>query len=215
LKGNDKALVRVAKDNDGNDVYNFDEPHYDLKTNFITAIEAYARMLSYPQVMMSHGVHALAINDPDNLHVVFREGDEGDLLETVDRHGVDALRKRTKFEAYMHLCATNQYHGKFEDVNYFFSWKPERHSWEPRVGGEDETRLSRIYTFPPSNPRMYAIRLIVTHRGNITDWEDLRTYKGHLYNTYQEVSYNKYELHTFKILVCPSNGTVGERRALG
>jgi hypothetical protein len=191
LKGNDQALVRTSKTTEeGEEVWDYDEPRHDMKVNYFTAIEAYTKMLGFPQVQMSHTVISLAINDPDKRVITFMEGAEDALMERAEAEGVENLAgtKRTQFEQYMDLCAAGKYDGKYEDMVERFTWNTSTKKWKKRAHGRINTEiLSRIFSFNPSNPKMYAIRLIVLHRGNIKSWEDLRTHEGTEYATYEAV----------------------------
>ena len=79
ILGHESAYVKVLRPSDkGKDVYDYDEIAETFRLRYMTAMEAYLRLVGYPIVSQSDPVVAMPQCPPGHQFLVFEEGHEGD-----------------------------------------------------------------------------------------------------------------------------------------
>ena len=94
--------------------YDYDEISATFKVRYLTSMEAYLRLHSFPIVKMSHTIYKLSVHDENQQTIVIEEGHE---LE-----GMSKLNKNTKLLAFFKLCRTDELAKTltYDQIPYFY-----------------------------------------------------------------------------------------------
>ena len=129
--GHESAYVKVLqKSADGEDVYDYDEIAATFRTRYMTAMEAYLKLIGYPIVSQSDPVVAMPICLPGDELIVFEEGHEGEAERL--------LGKTNKLSGYFNLCEEDPDARKYryDEIEKYYSWSDNKGGLEHPSGGK-------------------------------------------------------------------------------
>jgi len=145
LKGHESAYVKVKKDKSGKDVYDYDEIAALFKVRYMTAMEAYMRLLGYPIVHTSHNFAYMPVCTEETKKTVFQEGNEEDIQNKL---GLD-----NKLTGFFKLCSKTDEDGQFackfryDQIELYFWWDISTRTWirrKVRKGGQSLPRTTPL-----------------------------------------------------------------------
>lgn len=171
----DPAFLRIKNE------YLFDEIKSFVDSRYISSGEAAWRLLGFSTQGKSNSVLRLPIHLPGEQAVQFREGEEETALQIQEN-------KISHLEAFFKLNA------KYPDARlYKYSQIPLYYCFGPKNNCWSERRrlipvLTRLYTVSPKYVEKFHLRLLLLHVAGPTSYEDLRTFEGITYPSFQEAA---------------------------
>lgn len=174
-KGHDAAVAEISTD----------EITEYLNARYVSAHEAIWRIFELPLFGSSHTINRLQVHLPDQQQIVFREN--------ANAEDVTENRNLTKLEAFFVLCQTDDFAKtlKYQEIPEHFVWKNkkgEQPSGWTRRQRQNKGVLARMYTISPSEGERFYLRILLTAMRGPTSFNDLRTYEGVLYPTFQDAA---------------------------
>jgi len=100
------------------EVYDYDEISASFAVRYMSSMEAYMRLMSYPIVQMSHQIYSLSVHEENGQTIIFEEGME-------HQAGAAAL-KDTRLTSYFKLCRGGQEGSelaktlRYDEIPYYF-----------------------------------------------------------------------------------------------
>ncbi|KAL3105716.1 hypothetical protein niasHT_029001 [Heterodera trifolii] len=192
LKGFEKAYVQVAQPrggaskrsgNDAEQVFDYDEIAATFKVRYMTAMEAFLRLISYKIVGTSHQIYTLSVHDEGGQTIVIEEGHE--------EEGRWKVKDNTRLTAFFKLCRDDSGASQltYDRVPYYYSWNYKARSWKkrgrPLTEDPDKARMFvRVFTVSPRKHELFAMRMLLLHRPGPKNFEDLRTVDGVVFPTF-------------------------------
>jgi hypothetical protein len=183
-KGHDRACVSIQRDNNEDPTPAVDEIQDYLDARYVSAAEACWRIFDFPLHHHYPPVQRLQLHLPDMQIVVYhpRQQTAAELLQQ------DGIR-RTTLTAFFEAC--QQYPDLAADLMYpdfpsKFVWKIENKIWTPRKQGFS---IGRVYFSVPSDGERFYLRMLLYTVKCPSSFEDLRSYQGVLYPTFQEACF--------------------------
>lgn len=116
----------MQKSADGEDVYDYDEIAATFRTRYMTAMEAYLKLIGYPIVSQSDAVVAMPLCLPGDELIVFEEGHEGEAERL--------LGKMNKLSGFFDLCVSDIEARKYryDEIEKYYSWNIGGKFWSKR-----------------------------------------------------------------------------------
>ena len=113
---------------DGEDVYDYDEIAATFRVRYMTAMEAYLRLVGYPIVSQSDPVVAMPLCLPGQEFLVFEEGHEGDEGRI--------LGQTNKLRGFFDLCEADEDARKYryDEIEKYYSWSDNKGGLENPKG---------------------------------------------------------------------------------
>jgi hypothetical protein len=95
-------------------VFDYDEMAATFKVRYMTALEAYLRLVSYPIVKMSHQIIKLSVHDELGQNIVVEEGHEAE--------SVGEPYKDTPLLGFFNLCACDENARKYryDEIPHYY-----------------------------------------------------------------------------------------------
>ena len=120
----------MQKSEDGEDVYDFDEIAATFRVRYLTAMEAYLRLIGYPIVSQSDPVVAMPLCLPGDEMIVFEEGHEGEAERL--------LGQTNKLSGFFHLCEIDEDARKYryDEIEKYYTWSDNAGGLEHPIGGK-------------------------------------------------------------------------------
>ncbi|CEP18691.1 hypothetical protein [Parasitella parasitica] len=156
-----------------------------FKTRYVSAAEACWRLLSFPMHKESPSCQRLDVHLPgDRLLVYFDEEDNPAevLNRTVPESTLTAWFKYNANHPEDQIARETLYINFCE--RYTFHLEKRSRYWAPRKAGFGGT-IGRMYTVSPRDIEKYHLRLLLLHIPGAISFEDLRTFEGQLYSSFQ------------------------------
>lgn len=88
--------MKPKKSDEQHNVYDYDEIEAQFKVRYMTSMEAYMRLMSFPVVEMSHRFYAMSVHDEYGQSIVLEEGHE--------EEGYDKIKNDTQLTGFFKLC---------------------------------------------------------------------------------------------------------------
>lgn len=154
-----KVTKKRANQQDGQDIYDYDEYQQVFTCRRMGPFEAFMRLWQEPFVRQSHTVKAYTVHKPNEQEIQFRGGEELAVAQQVA-----SGQKKTPFMGYFELCAVDKEAAKrnFAEFGKHYRWTGK--SWQAykrkAVGLKSITRL---YPVSPSDHERFAIRLLASN----------------------------------------------------
>lgn len=164
--------MKVAQSKNGTSVYDYDEIAAIFKVRYMSALEAYLRLIGYPVVHSSHTVLEMPVYLPGEERCIFEEGQE----ENAER----GLGQENKLTGYFELCSRNDEDGelarktRYDQIELYFTWQESAKRYKKREKSAGKL-LTRVWTVHPRNSELYAERLLLLNRLGSTSFDDLKT----------------------------------------
>ncbi|XP_044756839.1 uncharacterized protein LOC123315244 [Coccinella septempunctata] len=174
-KGPDAAVLQVR------DEFVFDEIKAYIDSRYISSGEAAWRLLALRIQGKSHSIFRLPVHLPGERTVHFEQGQEEAALQI-------QASKLSLLEAFFELNVNDTRARKFKyceiPLNYCFDkkhhrWSLRKHKWSV---------IPRMYTISPKYVEKFHLRILLLHVNGPKSFEDLRTYNGVTYPTFQEAA---------------------------
>jgi hypothetical protein len=95
--------------------YDYDEVEATFKVRYMTSLEAYLRLVSFPIVKMSHQIVKLSVHEENGQTIVVEEGFE--------QEGVERAKKDTKLMAFFKLCKSDSFarQFRFDQIPHYYT----------------------------------------------------------------------------------------------
>jgi hypothetical protein len=162
-----------------------DEIQQYLDARYISAHEAFWRIMKNELHTQVPAVMALPVHLPDQQTVIF------DGMQGREEALVRAEKSKTPLMAYFEANTQNLigYGDKHaHDVLYvdfpeFFTYIKKEHYWKPR---EKNFSIGRLHFANPVCGERFYLRTLLTVVTGATSFENIRTYEGVIYNTFKE-----------------------------
>ena len=164
-----------------------EEKHY-VEARYMSPIEAEWRILQKEMQDNSHAVYALPV------HLNNQTVQDGDDVPAVTRYD----NRNSPLVAAMKYKEANRGNSLidnclYKDLPTIAVWQTTKHpkneweqySWTERK--QHANTIGRLYTVSPAEAERYHLRLLLDRRTDFYSYEQLLTYNGVIYNTYQEV----------------------------
>lgn len=163
--------MKVSQQKDGSNVFDYDEIAATFRARFMTAFEAYLRLIGYPVVHSDYTVVTMPIYLPGEERCIFEEGQE----ENAER----GLGQENKLTGYFELNSRNDEDGelarktRYDEIEIYFTWDEgsKRYKRRQKAAGK---LLTRVWTVHPRNSELYACRLLLMNRLGATSHDDLK-----------------------------------------
>ena len=175
-KGHDCASLEAAEQ----DRYNHDEVSTYLEARYVSAPEAMWRLSKFPLSHLSHTVTRLAVHLPLQQNVYLQPGQ-------VDEALARAANSQTTLTAWFKLNQDDEQAHEllYPSIPQHYVWVAKGKKWKRRQRRGDKI-VSRMYYVCPKQLEKFYLRLLLLHVPGVTGFEDLRTFNGHLYDSYKE-----------------------------
>jgi Helitron helicase-like domain at N-terminus/PIF1-like helicase len=178
-KGHDRSCISIQRDDDSRS--SVDEIQDYLDARYVSACEACWRIFDFPLHHHHPSVQRLQLHLPDMQTIVF-DPDQQTAIELLQQHKI----RTTTLTAFFEACC--QYSDIAADLLYpdfpsKFVWRTKDKSWRPRKQGFS---IGRVYFAVPSDGERYYLRMLLYTVKCPSSFEDLRSYQGALYPTFQE-----------------------------
>ena len=177
-KGYDKASVEFRAERTSSN----DEISHYLDARYVCAPEAMWRLLENPMHDRSHAVYRLAIHLPEEQLVYFQDGEE-------ELAASRAAARKTHLTAWFQLNIEDnearQY--LYSELPYHYVFDQRSASWKKRQKGADKI-VSRMYSVSPTDRERFHLRILLQHVKGPQRFEDLRTFEGVLYPSFQQAA---------------------------
>ena len=171
-KGHDCINLEVSEK------YNHDEVKHFLDARCVTAPEAMWRLSEFEINGKSHCIVRLPVHLPHQQNVYFRPGNEE---MAIDRGTKTQL---TEFFTLDSNCLeARQY--LYHEIPNHFTYDKKQALWRERKRGGNKV-IGRMYSVSPRDREKYFLRTLLLHVRGPMSYDDLRTYNGVTYGTFQE-----------------------------
>ena len=179
-KGHDRTAISLQRDDCSLIPRNEVQEYLDAR--YVSAAEACWHLLDFDIHGRYPPVQRLQLHLPDQQPVYYYPNRQtgSQLLQKADIY-------RTTLTGFFEAC--RQYHDIAADLLYpdfpsKFVWKTDTKSWSPRQRGYS---IGRVHFAVPSDGERYFLRMLLYNVPGPTSFEDLRSYEGILYPTFQDV----------------------------
>lgn len=172
-KGSDRAAVRLS---DSGESY-VDEISDYVDARYISPVEACWRILGFRMHSQSHTVYRLPVHLPDEQTIVFDENVSD--MSTIPNNA-------TKLQAFFHLCTHNidARNITYLDAPTHYVWDKNQYCWVPRQRNSQKV-IGRLYTVSIAEGERFYLRMLLCHVKGPKSFIDIRTYNGHVYDSFQ------------------------------
>lgn len=175
-KGSDRASITVSNEAIIDEIQNFVDARY------VSACEACWRLLDFPTTGRSHSVERLPVHLPRQHQVLFQ--DNADIDE------VTANQRESQLTRFFRLCANSEPGAivrqlTYTDLPLHYRW--ERGHWVRRAR-EATSKIARMYSVSMREGERFYLRILLNKVKGPTCFEDVRTYRGVVYNTFREAA---------------------------
>ena len=180
-KGHDRTCISIQRDNDDSPRPPVDEIQDYLDARYVSAAEACWRIFDFPLHQHHPPVQRLQLHLPDMQTVVF-DPERQTAIQLLQREGIHTTTLTAFFEAcrqYPDLAADLLY----PDFPSKFVSKAPDEKWTPRKQGFS---IGRVYFAVPSDGERFYLRMLLYTVKCPSSFEDLRSYQGVLYPSFQE-----------------------------
>jgi hypothetical protein len=159
-----------------------EEPQRYVDARYVSASEAFWRICEFNLQKMYPTVYALQVHDENMQSVVY---DETSRLD-----GVLERSSRTMLTEWMrynreHPNDQVARHTLYCDFPSKFTWNDTTRKWSPR---QRMQCIGRVHFVSPRDTVRYHLRILLHHVPGATSFQDLRTYNGEVYATYQQAA---------------------------
>ncbi|XP_015189382.1 PREDICTED: uncharacterized protein LOC107073306 [Polistes dominula] len=168
-KGYDCAEIQIT-DNNEIDQY--------INSRYVSAPEAMWRLMEYKMHDRSHKINRLPVHLPREQMVVFKEGREEEAVRNSDLQQIQLL---AWFKLNEEDPAARDYFYSEIPLHYTYVkgvWKKRRNAYSKII--------TRLYAVPPSYKERFFLRLLLLNVKGATSFEDLRTFNGVVYPSFEE-----------------------------
>lgn len=175
-KGPDAAIMELK------DEFVFDEIKAYIDSRYISSGEAAWTLLALPKQGKSHTIFRLPVHLPGEKTVYFSENDAELALQAQQRSKLSIL------EAFFELNKNDPRARKFKycEIPIHFTFDSRHSRWSFRQ--RKSSVIPRMYTISPKYVEKFHLRVLLLHVTGPTSFEDLRTYNGITYSTFQEAA---------------------------
>lgn len=172
-KGPDRASLQIVQHDE---IAEYCEGHY------ISASEAVWRLLKFPIHSQVPNVVRLQVHLEGEHMVVFNPDEPPELI--MER----ARNERTMLTAFFAANASPQLGPiaslyTYQEFPQHFVWHPQQKTWSLRKQGQ---ALGRMFWVPPTAGERFYLRMLLTVVRGPRSWEELRTYRGVVYQSYRD-----------------------------
>ena len=158
---------------------------------YIGPCQAYHRLCGFPLHGAKPPVERLSVHLPDEQIIYYQEGQEDEIIRDAGAPPTSKLLEYFK-AVIASRSITPQLNYKraseitYQDLPRHYTWSNKR--WKPRNISKTYPVLGRMYQVAPTaaNSELYYLRSLLTRVIGPTGFEDLRTYAGEEYATFQE-----------------------------
>jgi hypothetical protein len=183
-KGYDRITATITRSQLPNQppVQHIDEVKQYLDCRYISPCEACWRILSFPiharkpaverLYFHLHGEHSVYHNDSDRIDDVL-------LKPSVTESMFTAWLEANKKYPHARSLTYSNFVGKFV-------YKKKKREWKPRKRGYT---IGRLIWVPPSTGELFYLRMMLTVAQGPTCYEDIKTVKGRLYDTFRDACF--------------------------
>jgi hypothetical protein len=174
-----KGVDRVTASLEFGDEENVDEIKQFYDCRYLSPSESIWRIFKFDIHNRWPAVKRLTFHLHNEQRVMFT--DTSKLTSVVARN----RERRTMFLAWMEA---NKKYSSGRTLTYVqfpskFTYNSDNRHWSPRKKSQSVGRLTFI---PNSNRELFYMRLLLNYQVGCTSFEDIRTVKGHTYNSYRE-----------------------------
>ena len=178
-KGYDRVTAKFYSSAEG-DVIDEIDMYFDAR--YISAREAYWRILAFAINYQTPSVQRLSFHMPNEQLVLFADDNPIDSVVESNAH------KKTMFMAWME--ANNKY-PEVKELTYTeflskFVWKQRLGKWEKRLRGFS---IGRIFYVPPGSGEKYYCRILLNFAKGCTCFEDIWKVNGVQYHSPKDACY--------------------------
>lgn len=180
-KGYDCATLRFSKVNNEADELVYNEVDNYLNGRYVGSVEAAWRICEYEMHFQTHHVERLDLHLPSQQTIFFREGNEEEAI---------ANPRQTKLQAFFILNASDPQANQllYAEVPQRYVWDDKDKRWKKRQRGGANV-ISRMYTVSTKNRELFHLRLLLLHVRGPTCFNDVKTYNGVMYDTFEEAAH--------------------------
>jgi hypothetical protein len=174
-KGVDRVTASLQLGNEEN----VDEIKQFYDCRYLSPSESIWRIFRFDIHHRLPPVQRLSFHLRDEQRIVFREDSN---LESV------LARNREKNTMFLAWMAANRKYRSGRNLTYTkypskFVYDSDSHCWRPRNRGQSIGRLTFI---PTSNRELFYMRMLLNRQVGCTSFEDIRTVRGHVCDSYRE-----------------------------
>ncbi|DBA05041.1 TPA: hypothetical protein N0F65_000729 [Lagenidium giganteum] len=174
-KGHDRVQANVeGHDNDRN----LDETRRFVDARYVSASEAFWRIMDFKLQWMQPSVMPLQVHLEDRQHVVYDEDDDPESVLDENRRTTLTEWMTYNREHPHDSIAKQTLYGDFPSL---FTWKMPERQWFPRGG---QTSVGRMHFVNPRDVERYHLRLLLNHAPGAISFQDLRTVDGEVQETF-------------------------------
>ena len=163
-KGFGMAFVLAdVVNNETNPVANYDQFHEIQLVHFMTAQEAFRRIMSFPITLKSHSVKVLKIHLPNQIPVPFdNENVESVALSLTQQK--EFMDQKSMLTAYVDLASVDAFAAKlkYTEINRYYKFDKTNTKWIQRKDKE-KLALVRMWSCNGRNIELYALRALLLH----------------------------------------------------
>ena len=179
VENDDNAQVR---NNDQNIAKVYDEIRTYERKRYVSSIETFDKIIGFKRHEISHTIIHLLIHLENRQNVVFTRVNIDRLANTVPR---------TMLTDFFDLNVRDQNANQFlysEIVNHY-RFDPNTKRWIERVQVKRANGIiGRIPFIHPNNRELFHLKLLLLHIRGPISYEFLKTFKGHVYETFEEAA---------------------------
>lgn len=182
-KGHDRASVVINRSSStGNQQGPIiqDEINQFVDARYVSAPEATWRIFGFSLHKEFPAHQRLSIHLPNQEMVYFQE--ESNINQVVQ----NSRDKKTTLTAYFALNEIDQdaHRYLYNEIPEHYTWHKKETKWKKRQRGFHQT-IGRIYTASPKQPEKFYLRMLLNHVRGAKCFEDVRTFEGITYETFQ------------------------------
>ncbi|XP_057432073.1 uncharacterized protein LOC130724815 [Lotus japonicus] len=175
-KGVDRVTMSMSVSGDAQEVDEIKQ-YYDCR--YLSPCEAVWRIFKFPIHEQWPPVNNLKFHLPNRQSVIFKN--DQDISDVFDR----SKEKMTMFMAWMEA---NAKYPTAKDLTYadfpsLFVFDEDKCEWRPRKKGFSIGRMNFV---PPGTGELFYMRLLLNVQRGCSSFDELKTVKNHMYETFRE-----------------------------
>lgn len=188
-KGLDKVMYKIAQNSDdaAEEQKSVDEITRYEEARYLSASEAFWRLLQMPMQSQYPSVHALTVHLPDAQFVTFIPANAEEQL---------SASRTTKLTAWFELNQRETVAPEYGNggngrcaIDLCYDEIPSHYKWEKKLWlrkAKPDNVIGRVINAHPSEGERYFLRRLLFHVKGPTSFEDIRTVNGVLCETFKE-----------------------------
>ncbi|XP_031332288.1 uncharacterized protein LOC116164849 isoform X2 [Photinus pyralis] len=155
-----------------------DEINTFITGRYVGAHEAIWRINEFEMHYQSHTIIKLECHLQNQQRIIFNEDQIGNKL-------VQENVRQSKLLAWFRLNQIDEFAHQYlyTETPLHYTWSNNGRCWQKRKQNSPKV-VSRLYAVNPKNSELFHLRMLLLHVRGAKNFEDLRTYDGHVYSTY-------------------------------